>query len=423
MSRDLKRFRELLTNRNFTIYLSSFYTSSFANFVQMFAIWSQVLVLSDHDPVALGISTMLEILPGILISPWAGLLADRISKKTLLVLSNLFRAVTLLLMFFSTELWQLYLLAALHSTFVAFGEPPHRALLPLLVQPGQYVSMNSLLATLNNFWQIFRPALGGYVVFSFGHQVAFLIGTALYMLTPLLLLLVKVVDQAALRTKEERERSSIWQEVREGFAYIRTEPILIYLFAFMMLFTLCMGTQGTLTILFVGEHLVPQDQASGAVGLLFSALGIGGLVGAFLTTLLVKRIPMLWLLFASLAFDGGVVVIFALCDTMTVAITCFAFFGIIGSVNQIVQDTIIQTIVPDHLRGRVYGAFGPITGPLSLLSVGAGTSLAAAIGTRAVFLICGVMEIGAVGICRLLPSYRSVSRSMAEKIPRSTFQS
>ncbi|WP_157729605.1 MFS transporter [Tumebacillus algifaecis] len=421
MSRDFKQFREILANRNFTTYLSTYYLGGFSNFVQMFAIWSQVLRLSGHDPVALGIATMLEILPGILISPWAGLLADRMSKRTLLIICYILRAGTLFLMFLSTELWHLYLLAAIHSTFVSFGEPPHRAFLPLLVKSDQYVAMNSLLATMNNLWQIFRPALGGWVVFSFGSQTAFLVGMTLYLLAPLLLLLVKVHDRAANRSKAERSNSSMWQEVREGVAYIRTEPILIYLFVFMMLFTLCMGTQGTLTMLFVGQHLVPEDQASGAVGLLFSALGIGGLVGAFLTTLLVKRLPMLLLLFASLALDGVAVVVFAMSDTMTVAITCFAFFGIIGSVNQIVQDTLIQTIVPEHMRGRVYGAFGPITGPLSLLSVGAGTSLAAAIGTRAVFVICGVMEIGAVGICRLLPSYKQVRESLAEKIPQSTF--
>ncbi|WP_165898494.1 MFS transporter [Tumebacillus sp. BK434] len=422
MARNFKRFQEILKNRNFTAYITSYYVGGFANFVQMFAIWAQALRLSGQDPLALGIVTMMEILPGILISPWAGLLADRMSKRTLLFICYTLRAGTLLLMFFSSELWHLYLLAGLHSTFVAFGEPPHRAFLPLLVRPEQYVSMNSLIATMNNIWQIFRPAIGGWVVFTFGSQTAFLVGMGMYLLAPLLLTLVKVHDSAAHRTREERERSSMWQEVREGVAYIRTEPILVYLFVFMMLFTLCMGTQGTLTMLFVGQHLVPEEQASGAVGLLFSALGIGGLVGAFLTTLLVKRLPLLLLLFTSLAFDGVMVVIFAMCDTMTVAITCFAFFGIIGSVNQIVQDTLIQTIVPEHLRGRVYGAFGPITGPLSLLSVGAGTSLASVIGTRAVFMICGVMEIGAVGICRMLPSYKQVRESLAEKIPQSTFQ-
>jgi MFS family permease len=188
----------------------------------------------------------------------------------------------------------------------------------------------------------------------------------------------------------------------------------------MMLMTLCLGTQGALTLIFVRENLTAAGDPNAVVGILFSALGIGGLIGAVLTHRLIKKMSMLLLLFGSLAFDGAAVIVFAMSDTLALAITCFALFGIIGSVNQIVQDTMIQTIVPEHLRGRVYGAFGPITGPITLLSIGSGTSAASVIGTRAVFIICGVMEIGAAGICRILPMYQQVRRSLEEKMAEGT---
>jgi MFS family permease len=189
----------------------------------------------------------------------------------------------------------------------------------------------------------------------------------------------------------------------------------MYLFVFMTLFTFAMAMQGTLTLLFVGQYLATPETASSVAGLLFSALGIGGVLGAFLINRLVRRFSMLALLFSALVFDGAIVIVFSLSNTFLIAWICFALLGIIGSVIQIVQDTIIQTVVPEHMRGRVYGAFGPITGPISLLSIAGGASLASVIGTRMVFLVAGLLEIATVLICRLLPSYSRVRDALLRK--------
>ena len=211
-------------------------------------------------------------------------------------------------------------------------------------------------------------------------------------------------------------RTGAWQGVRDGVSYIRTEPILIYLFVFQMLLTLCMGMQGPLVYIFAGEYLGPPEQASQNVGMLFSVLGIGGIIGALVTPQLVKKLSMPILLFGTLAFDGLAVLVFSQCSTMLVALICFALFGLIMSVTNIVQDTIIQTIVPANMRGRVYGALAPITGPITILSMGAGTSLASVVGTRTMFLVAGLMEIGAAAVCRVLPSYQQVRASLLEKM-------
>lgn len=415
MLQDLRAYRGLLSNRSFVLYIFSYYLTNFGSIMTMFALWSQVTAVTANDPMALGTATILTVLPGILIAPWAGLMADRMSKRTILLTCHLTRAGLVGLMFLSTELWQLYTLALLHSAVGAFAEPPHRALLPLLVKREQYITMNAFLAMLNNILQLLRPSLAGLVVAAFGYKAGFAIDFFTYFLSAIALLFVNVRD----RTEERRSdgaSTGMWQEVREGVAYIRTEPILVYIFVFMMLFTLAMGMQGPLTMVFVGEHLTTVDQASKLTGYLFASLGIGGLLGALITPRLVKKVPLLLLLFVSLAFDGAVVIAFSQADSFAFALTCFALFGIIGSVNQIAQDTIIQTIVPEHMRGRVYGAFGPITGPITLLSIGAGTSLAAVTSTRFVFLLAGLLEFLAVIVCRLLPTYKQVRTSLAERV-------
>ncbi|PWK05049.1 MFS transporter [Tumebacillus permanentifrigoris] len=417
MRKDLLAYRDLLRNRNFGFYVFSYYLASIGGAMTLFAIWSQAARMTDNNPMAIGLSGILDTLPSILLAPWAGLLADRYNKRNLMIFSRVMQGVSVALLLFATELWQLYVLAALHSTFVAFEVPPHRALMPQLVREDQYVTMNAFMVTVNSLTQFFRPALAGLVVSTFGYKAGFSVNVAAQLLSAGALLFV--VLQAIDRTQDEvgaQEKTSMWAEVRAGLSYIRTQPVLMYLFLFSVVMTFCFSTQGPLTQVFVGDFLADTpDQVSARVGLLFSAIGIGGVLGALVTPRLISRVPIFLLLLVSLCFDGVVVILFSQCDTLLVAMACYAFFGIIGSVSMIVQDTLIQSIVPENLRGRVYGAFGPITGPFSLLSVACGTSLATVIGVRGVFLLCGVLEILAVIICRVMPSYSSVRASLAEK--------
>jgi MFS transporter, DHA3 family, macrolide efflux protein len=419
MKNEARTFRDLLVNRNFMLYISTYHIAGFGSAMTMFAIWSQVTLMTANSPFALGLATLMNTLPGILVSPWAGIFADRLPKRIILLTCHLLRALMVALLFFSTELWQLYALAVVHSMIGTFAEPPHRSFLPLLVKKEQFVSMNAFLATLNNLLQLFRPGLAGAIVATFGYKTGFAVDFYTYFVPAIALLFIRIQDNAT-EPGATKGKMNMRQDFREGFGYIKTQPILMYLFAFMMLMTLAMSMQGPLTMIFVGQHLAPIEQASKITGLLFSTLGVGGIIGAFVTPRLIKKISILWLLFASLAFDGGMVIIFSQAHSLILAMICFALFGIITSVNSIVQDTIIQTIVPENLRGRVYGAFGPITGPISLLSIGAGTSLAGVIGTRAVFFIAGLMEVAAVIICRLLPSYRGVRNSLSEKMSPTT---
>jgi len=411
-----RSYGDLLRNRNLMLYIFSYHVMHIGKQMTFFAIWGQVTHMTGQDASSLGLATMLNILPGILVAPWAGLMADRVSKQKLLIACFLTEAFLVALMFLSTELWHLYLLASLHSLVAAFGDPPHRALLPLLVKPDQYVTMNALLASLNNIFQLFRPALAGLVVAVFGAKTAFAIDFFTYFVPAIALMLIRVHDAASTRSQSPETRTSAWQDLRGGIAYIRTEPVLLFLFVFMMMLTLAMSMQGPLIFLFAGEHLTTPDDAPRVAGLLFSTLGIGGIIGAIFTPRLLQKLPIFQLLFVALAFDGAVVVVFAFSDNLWMALSSFALLGIIGSVNNIVQETLIQRMVPEHLRGRVYGAIAPITGPMSLLSIAIGTTAAGWIGVQNVLLLAGLLEIVAVLVCRLLPSYNRVRRSATEKL-------
>ncbi|MBL0386724.1 MFS transporter [Tumebacillus sp. ITR2] len=416
MWKDLLLYRDLMRNRNFGFYAFSYYLASIGGAMTLFAIWSQAATLTENNPMAIGLSGILDTLPSILFAPWAGLLADRYNKRTLLIASRILQAAAVLGMVFTTELWQLYVLAALHSTFTAFETPPHRALLPTLVREDQYVTMNSFMVTMNSLTQFFRPALAGLVVSTFGYHAGFSVNVVVQLLAAAALLFVTVKPSTQPAADESGEKTGMWGGVREGMAYIRTEPILMYLFFFSVIMTFCFSTQGPLTQVFVGQYLADSpDQVSARVGWLFSSIGVGGVLGALVTPKLISRLPVFLLLIASFAFDGLVVIVFSQSNTLWLAMVCYSLFGIIGSVNMIVTDTLIQRIVPENLRGRVYGAFGPINGPFSMLSIACGTSLATVIGVRGVFLLCGLLEILAPIVCRLLPSYGNVRSKLQEK--------
>src|SRR5690349_21203282 len=122
MKTEARAFRDLFVNRNFMLYISTFHISEFGAAMMMFAIWSQVTLLTNNSPSALGLATLMNTIPGIVVSPWAGIVADRLPKRFILLTCHLLRAVMVALLFFSTSLWQLYALAVVHSMIGTFAD-------------------------------------------------------------------------------------------------------------------------------------------------------------------------------------------------------------------------------------------------------------------------------------------------------------
>ncbi len=402
----LLEYRQLFKNRSIILLLLSEVVNSIGSTLTFFALISQVMQISDRD-IHVGMVMMMEIIPAILFGFIAGILADRLDRKWIMIVSNLIRAVIISFLLFSTELWHIYVLAFLDGTFANFFQPAKRSLMPTLVKSEEYVTMNSLFSLVNSSLQIFRPAISGLVVAFFGIKWAYGIDMITFVIASSLLLGITSSKDIVKKTTVNKE---LWQDFKIGIQYILQKAILKYIFVFQIFFTLVMSMQGALTFLYVERYMANGGNVEQITGYLFSMIGIGGIIGGVLSKWMIDRLGAIRLLLFTIIFDGAMVVWFSFTETLGVALFIWVFLGIIGAVSSVVIETLIQQQVPEDLRGRIYGVTGPLTGPISLLSIGSGTTLSQLVGPRVVFLAAGIGEILLGTIGRVIPAYKKIEQ-------------
>lgn len=400
-------------NKNILLLFSGYYLKTIGYGIAYFASIALVMDLSDN-PLHVGIVAMLETLPFMLFSAFAGVLADRYNRKALIIGSYLFLACATSAAFFAESLWAVYLLAFVVGTAYAFSFPAKKALQPVLVEEKLYLELNSLEAMLKNIFQIIRPAFAGFVVAFLGAHQAFLLAGVLCLISAVLMLPIHAPepDNMQRRIEKQSPRNNGLHDFFEGIRLVRQEGSLTYLILVQLLVTFVISMQAALTFLYVEEYFQEYGDTETIVGLLFSVTGIGGLLGALFMNRMLVYIRMIPLFLLSLAMDGFLVILFTLSKNLILVLAIWIFLGIVGTINSIVTDTVIQKTVNPDMRGRVYGIISTCSEPVSLFSSGMGTSLAALIGPKMVFLLAGASEAVVAVIGRLLPSYHQLNRSM-----------
>jgi MFS family permease len=168
--------------------------------------------------------------------------------------------------------------------------------------------------------------------------------------------------------------------------------------------------QSPLVVVFVKKVLQRGDVQ---LGILMSAMGVGGILGGIVTGILgsrAKRIGAIGWLFIA---DGLLLTLFAINRNFPLGVAIFALFGTVGSTVHIILLSIFQTHVPDEKRGRVFANLTPILGPLSIVSIGVGTFLADMLGVVYVLIASGIAEF-ASGIYGTLRRFVEPSPAQAD---------
>ncbi len=402
-----------IATKNVLYLFSGYYLETIAGGITFFAAISLVMDLSDN-PLHVGLIAMIETMALLLFSALAGIAADRYNRKAVLFLAYTVLGISTTLLYFAESLWSIYLLVFINGTGYSFIGPAKRAIQPTLVKPEHYLDVNSFDAMWRSTLQILRPMLSALTVAMLGKHAAFLIAGVISIVSAVILLGLRIPKLPGAAEQHERapHRKNGLQELVDGARFVARESSLTYLIIVQLLFTFVISMQGTLTFLHVKENLSQYGETEQIVGYLFSAVGIGGLLGAFFLKHLLKYIGMIPLFLLTLALDGLLVILFALSTNLYLILFIWIFFGVVGSMNTIVTETIIQRTVQAEMRGRVYGIISTFNEPISLLSTGLGTSLAGLIGAKFVFLCAGLSEGIVAVIGRCLPTYGRMNQQL-----------
>jgi len=398
---------------NFSWFLLGTTLSNSAQWIQQVTLSWLVYDLTSSGAL-LGVINLVRSLATVGLAPAAGVAIDRLPRRGLLTVANgwLFAISALfggLLLAMPDVIWPLFLFAFLGGIGQAVTMPLTQTIVFSIVPRALAPSAVALVQT---GWAVMRsvgPAIGGFLILWVGPAGNFFVQAGAYGLVALTILRLRLPPQ-----KTDASNSTSRGSLREGFQFILDEPATR---AFLL-----MGWVLPLFIIPSFSALPPiyaKDVFAGGpdtLGILLSAVGIGGIVGGFVSASLGQfdrrgLIQLASLLFLSLSLIG-----FALTSRLWVALVCFALAGFFEMIYLTSNQTLLQLSIPDALRGRVTGIVSLNSGlnPVGALVAGIGADL---VGPRAVTVVLsGIAGAIAVIVFFASPTVREyrLSRAMAD---------
>jgi MFS family permease len=365
----------------------------------------QVYLLTGSS-LMVGVTSMVALVPLILFGLLGGAIADAMDRRRLLVVTSVGAAVTSALLALQAllpgggNLVLLWILTAAVSGFTAVNSPARYAVIPALVGPADVAAANALAMTVRQVGVVVGPLLAGvliglgelfltYAVDAVGFLIAVLLLRALPPLPP-------GRDPGPLRL------GAAVRGVGEGFAFLRTQPVLLMTFVVDVVAMLFAWPQAVFPEL--SETRFADSPNS--LGWLFAGISIGALTMG-LTSGWVSRVDRQGaVVLVSIVVWGVAIIGFGLAQTLWLAVFCLAVAGAGDMVSAVLRSSMLQLAAPEEMRGRMQGVFiVVVTGGPRLGDLRAG-AMASAAGVTVAMVSGGVIVVVAMALVAVLvPSF------------------
>ncbi len=338
----------------------------------------------------LGVSgaVLAEIAPVLLLALLAGPLVDRLPRVAVMVAADLVRLVlAAVLALWHGDIAVVYTVAFGLSAGSVFFDPAAASLLPTLVGDEQLVAANSGIWSAAVLSQILLAPLAGLLAATAGFGWAFAANAASFAVSAGLL--------RGLRAGEQPPpvaTAGIWSQGREALALLASDRLLRALALAQALGALSAGATSALLVVLAGRRL---HVTGTGYGLLLAAIGVGAFTGPLLATRLSVHAHRPGLVFGAFGLRGLVDLALATVTALPAALGALAFYGLGTSTGNVTFSSVIQSHVPDGLRGRVFSAFDLIWQSMRLASLLLGGALADTLGIRAVYYTGGALLLAA----------------------------
>ena len=380
-------------HRNFRLFYVGFVVSLLGGWMQRVALSWLVLEMTD-SAFYVGFVDAVSMLPILVFTLYAGVLADRFSKRNVVVVTQ---SAAMVLAFVLTGLvfadivvlWHVIVLATLVGLTHAFDIPARHALMVDLVGKSDLTNAIALNSSAFNATRVVGPAIAGVIIGVVGVGLCFFLNGVTY--------LAVIAALVAIRLPAFRRpvaRASPFRDIREGFRYVmadeRSRTMVVNIATFSIF-----GLPA-----FVLMPVMARDvlgRGAEAYGWMMSAVGVGALAGALGLAVFGHRVPRGRYLSTAAAAFGALVILFAVSRSLAVTLAVLVLLGFAMIIMTALTNTLLQTIAPDELRGRVVSLYAWAflgLGPFGALQAGVvaerlGTPWALAIGGS----VCVVMAV------------------------------
>lgn len=405
--------------RFFTIWAGQAFSMLGSTLVGFAFIW--YLTEKTGSATVLAIASLMSMLPSVIIGPLAGTFVDRWNRKWVMIIFDSITALAtfglaVLFFFDIAEIWHIYVILFIRSSCGQFQWAAMKASTSLMVPKKQLSRVAGANETLNGLMNILGPALGAFLIQIMPTQGILMIdvSTAAIAVIPLLFFTIpQPVRKAKNENGEAQGKTSVWQDLKEGWQYVVNWPSLMALIFLAMLVNFLINPAFTLLPLVVTEHF---QKGAMELALIDSVFGVGVIIGGlalsawggFKNRMITSLIGLIVSGFAvsAVGLAGPNMYWMAL-----VMIGVFAFF------NPMINGPIfavMQARVEPEIQGRVFSLLTAGAGLASPLGMAIAGPLADATSNQFWFVMGGILTIIAGAVSLFIPTIRQLGEEPVE---------
>ena len=396
-------------SRNYRLFVAGQLVSLIGTWIQSVAQAWLVYRLTG-SPALLGLIGFAGQIPIFVLAPLGGVIADRMNRHRILLATQtimmvLAFALAALTLGGAVRVSQLFVLASLLGIANAFDIPARQAFIVEIVKREDILNAIALSSSMMNGARVAGPAIAGIMVASMGEGWCFLLNAISYAAVISALLLMHVQPRA-----DVHPQVSAWESIVEGFAFAwHTRPVRALLLLLGLVSV--MGMPYSVLMPIIADRVLHGGPH--AYGLLMSASGIGALAGAATLTLR-REIRGLGRLVAVTAVGfGASLIAFSFSRSLWLSAALLVPAGFCMMVEMASSNTLIQSMVPDRLRGRVMAVYSMMFMGLAPIGALAAGAIAAPVGAPLAVAIGGsVCVAGGLVFAANLPRLRIRARAL-----------
>ncbi len=408
MKKIKKEMSQKLFNKNYVLLWLGQMVSATGNSIQYIALmwWIMEKFPSNQSGIVIGWMFASNMIPVAAIGPFAGVLVDRISRKAIVVLADALRGVLILWMAYLaytnqlTTFW-IYFISALMGIGAAFFRPSLQATIPNIVPDKHLTKANSLFQTGMQFAQIIGPAIGGVLVGFMGTFFVFSLNGVSFLISAITEMFI---DFRQKHRKSKRAKSFL-RDFKEVLKFTYAKKMIFWT---MIIASLLSFAFAPVDILIAKQVKVVYHLGALELGYVVSAFALGMIIGAGLLSILPElkkkhNVIILNMLAAGLLFS-----IMGFASNFVIFLVLSLIIGVNVSISDVLFMVVLQRIIPDEKRGRVFSVLttaGTVLQPVSLALIGWASAILA---NSIIFLSLGIMVTFGSLFMYLVPGIKEI---------------
>jgi len=381
--------KSLVKNKGYMTLMSAQAISSIGDWLSIVAIFTLVGLKWNASPMEVSLVILCLAVPMALLGPLAGIVSDRFSRKTIMIISDVVRSGLILILAIASSLWMVYTTLFTIGILSAVFIPAKNGKLKEVVGDGDMKAAMSITSMIDSLTKIFGPLLSGLLVAALGAQQVFIIDSATFIVSAVLLLFLPNAIKVESIEESENKQESFKKEFAEGLSFIKSSRFMVIGLSLMGVSLLILQLADTQLIVLIREL---TNASPDLFGYLVTGSGLGMFLAGFL---LAKKnnyqpypIMLIGVFGIGLSFGMmGVLTYYDLSYSLIWAPVLGFAGGFSASLIFVPFQAAVQIDTPVHMTGRVFGVINSVMTTATIIGPLFGGWLATVIGVIPTFTI------------------------------------